>query len=76
MSDNWTDLSPYQRLSSAWNEIKNASQDVSETQNTRLASILEALNAVILDVLPLTPSDPVPLNTEGILHRGGREYGV
>lgn len=76
MSDNYTDLSPYQRLGSAWNEIRNATEDVPEAIATRLEAILAAIDTVLLDLHPAGRIEPIPLCASGCRHCGGRAHGV
>lgn len=67
---NYSDLSPYQRIGSAWNEISNAKQDVPNALRPLLDDILLGMDAVLLQLHPEGTIEPIPLCGSWCRHCG------
>lgn len=72
MSSDYTDLSPYQRVGSAWNEISNAQQDIPPQFHGRVTAILGLMDLLLLDLHPSQTIEPIPLCADSCRHCGGR----
>lgn len=56
-------MTPFQRLSLAWNEVMNVRADLNRTDFDATTKILADMDALLFRLQPQAGNDPVPLYT-------------